>query len=46
MRNISWNLFSATGNIDAYLLYKDYERINDQEEEYTERSIPSEENEG
>jgi hypothetical protein len=46
MQNISWNLFSVTGNIDAYLLYKDYQRMNDQEEERLELSIHSEEREG
>ncbi|MFD1425681.1 hypothetical protein JOD24_000355 [Kroppenstedtia sanguinis] len=27
MRNFSWNCFAVTGNIDAYLLYKDTETL-------------------
>ncbi|RXT14841.1 YqzL family protein [Ammoniphilus sp. CFH 90114] len=46
MQNISWNLFSATGNIDAYLLYKDYQRVQFDGEDETELSIASEELEG
>lgn len=46
MQNISWNLFSATGNIDAYLLYKDAERIGVFGEDETELSTDSEESEG
>ncbi len=46
MQNISWNLFSATGNIDAYLLYKDSQRVSLDGDDETELSIGSEENEG
>ncbi|MDQ0339645.1 hypothetical protein J2S00_002433 [Caldalkalibacillus uzonensis] len=27
MRQIFWNVFAATGNIEAYLLYKEYETL-------------------
>lgn len=27
MRDISWNIFTATGNIESYLLYKEHEKI-------------------
>lgn len=27
LRNFSWNCFAVTGNIDAYLLYKDTETL-------------------
>ncbi|HJV44630.1 MAG TPA: YqzL family protein [Bacillota bacterium] len=46
MQNISWNLFSATGNIDAYLLYKDYQRVTVPGEDDAELSMDVEENEG
>lgn len=46
MQNISWNLFSATGNIDAYLLYKDYQRIGVEVDNEPELSIYAEEHEG
>lgn len=32
MRNFSWYVFSVTGDIDAYLLYKASELTDDQEE--------------
>ncbi|MEW9667372.1 YqzL family protein [Ammoniphilus sp. 3BR4] len=46
MQNISWNLFSATGNIDAYLLYKDSQRVHFDGEDEPELSMASEEMEG
>jgi hypothetical protein len=46
MQNLSWNLFSATGNIDAYLLYKDYQRMTVQGVDEPELSNNVEENEG
>lgn len=40
MRDISWNIFAATGNIESYLLYKEHERIvnssKDQQQEQEE----------
>ncbi|MBP1930536.1 YqzL family protein [Ammoniphilus resinae] len=45
MQNLSWTFFSATGNIDAYLLYKDFERMTNRVDE-PELSIESEESEG
>lgn len=27
MRELSWNIFAATGNIDSYLLYKEQEQV-------------------
>ncbi|GGA36322.1 hypothetical protein GCM10007416_06510 [Kroppenstedtia guangzhouensis] len=32
MRNFSWNCFAVTGNIDAYLLYKDTETLAERRE--------------
>ena len=46
MQNLSWNVFSATGNIDAYLLYKDHQRVAVQETDEPELSIDAEGNEG
>jgi hypothetical protein len=33
MRNFSWYVFSLTGDIDAYLLYKASDNIDFQEED-------------
>lgn len=46
MQNLSWNLFSATGNIDAYLLYKDYQRVDQEGEDGSELSMTLEDHEG
>lgn len=27
MRELSWNIFAATGDIESYLLYKEHEKI-------------------
>ncbi len=27
MRELSWNVFSSTGDIESYLLYKEHEKI-------------------
>lgn len=35
MREFSWNVFAVTGNIDAYLLYKDVCEVAECEEEET-----------
>lgn len=35
MREFSWNVFAVTGNIDAYLLYKDVCGVAECEEEET-----------
>lgn len=32
MKDFSWNYFVNTGQIDAYLLYKDFESFNQQKE--------------
>lgn len=39
MRAFSWQYFTLTGDVDAYLLYKDSEneRLPDAEEEQTEQ---------
>jgi hypothetical protein len=39
MRDFSWRYFTATGSIDAYLLYKEHEAILRQpdQEEHAER---------
>lgn len=29
MRELSWNIFTATGDIESYLLYKEHEKIVD-----------------
>ncbi|WP_120189247.1 YqzL family protein [Ammoniphilus oxalaticus] len=39
MQHISWNLFSATGNVDAYLLYKDYQRADIERDDESELSM-------
>ena len=36
LENMAWGLFSATGDIDGYLLYKDLENEKDSEEEPNE----------
>jgi hypothetical protein len=46
MQNTTWNIFSVTGNIDAYLLYKDFQRVHGSVEEELELSNESEEIEG
>ncbi|WP_081792090.1 YqzL family protein [Caldalkalibacillus mannanilyticus] len=33
MREFSWNVFAVTGNIEAYLLYRECEGPNCQEED-------------
>ncbi|EGL82650.1 hypothetical protein CathTA2_1806 [Caldalkalibacillus thermarum TA2.A1] len=33
MRQFSWNVFAATGNIEAYLLYKEYELFNKRQDQ-------------
>ncbi|MFT9488112.1 YqzL family protein [Tepidibacillus decaturensis] len=33
MKNFSWNYFCITGQIDAYLLYKDCEKANQVEDD-------------
>lgn len=46
MQNISWNLFSATGNLDAYLLYKDFQRVDLERDDEQELSMNLEDYEG
>ncbi|MFC4076726.1 YqzL family protein [Salinithrix halophila] len=38
MRSFSWNCFAVTGNIDAYLLFKDAESVLYRSEEREEKS--------
>lgn len=43
MRTFSWKYFTLTGDVDAYLLYKDVRRYDDRaeyEEEYPEEEEP------
>lgn len=37
MRELSWNIFSATGDIESYLLYKEHEKIVTNMEEQVEQ---------
>ncbi len=30
MKDLTWNLFSVTGNIESYLLYKEIEKESNQ----------------
>jgi hypothetical protein len=46
MQNTTWNIFSVTGNIDAYLLYKEFQRMQPQVEEELELSNEPTEMEG
>ena len=34
MKNLSWQAFRKTGDIDAYLLYKDVENADKRDEEW------------
>lgn len=36
MREFSWRIFAATGNIESYLLYKEHEKIVGMQEEEEE----------
>ncbi|OYD07676.1 YqzL family protein [Paludifilum halophilum] len=37
MRSFSWNCFAMTGNIDAYLLYKDTEALSEAPDQILQR---------
>lgn len=39
MREFSWNVFAATGNIEAYLLYKECYGSDCQEEQELEEEV-------
>gem|GEM_PF-1084974 len=38
MKNFFWNLFEYTGNIDAYLAYKETQDISEKTGEYFEQT--------
>ncbi len=38
MRDFSWNYFKNTGQIDAYLLYKEYVTITDVENNFSDNA--------
>jgi len=42
MRDFSWNVFTATGSLESYLLYKEHEKIvnslEEEEDEWEEAS--------
>jgi len=46
MQKFSWNVFSATGNVDAYLLYKDFQRVDLESDDEPELSMNLEDHEG
>ncbi|UHA74163.1 YqzL family protein [Paenibacillus sp. 481] len=41
MRDFSWNVFSNTGDVDAYLLYKQIRQLTEKEEPAVEAVAPS-----
>ncbi len=41
MRDLSWNVFTITGDVDAYLLYKEFDETSRSEE--TENDDPGDE---
>lgn len=42
MRDLSWQFFTLTGSVDAYLLYKDYVRLETEQQEDNANPLSSE----
>ncbi|XEC96824.1 YqzL family protein [Paenibacillus tarimensis] len=45
MRNFSWNYFAMTGDVDAFLLYKEVDQHTRTEAAESSGSVPEMENE-
>ncbi|MDP9727386.1 YqzL family protein [Alicyclobacillus tolerans] len=43
MRDFTWQIFTLTGDIDAYLLYRDFTQIRDVKDQVEEIGSESEE---
>lgn len=42
MKDFSWQVFCKTGDIDAYLLYKDVSKLGAEEEQPEQQDEPAE----
>ncbi len=46
LRDLSWQFFTLTGSVDAYLLYKDMERLKTKQHEPESPPLHPEETDG